>query len=287
MSDDTQNVDTVRKDVNIFLEEACLELEVPSIGDLSPTRVPKLLKDTMAKLFYRSLLLLEEFVGVTTTDFKAATNTVKAQMIESQKTIIQLQSDLIECKNEQVESMKAAVKSSVGESVKAEFQSYSSVLQKNCQQPTTSLNSEDLKKVVHTVVKEEDRSRNLMIFNLPENDNEDLNSLVGDLFQSIEEKPRVEACRLGSGGGKSKRTVRPVRVTVASSTIVGQILSKARHLKQVNGYKTVFLSPDRSPEQRVAQRELVQNLKQLIKEEPDKVHYLKNGKIISAMKKPN
>ena len=170
--------------------------------------------------------------------------------------------------------------------MKAEFQSYSSVLEKNCDQPSTSVNREELKKVIHTVVQEEDRSKNVMIFNLPESENEDLNSAVGELFLSIGEKPRVEACRLGSVSGKSGKTVRPVRVSVASSSIVGQILSKARKLKQMYCYKTVFLSPDRAPEQRAAQRELVQNLKRVKKEEPEKVHYLKSGKIISAVKKP-
>ncbi len=194
MSGVTQNFDTVRKDVNFLLEEACLELGVPSISELSPARVKKVVKDTLADLLFRSLLLLEDFVGVTTTDFKVATNTVKNQMIESQQKVIQLQSDLLECKNEQLESLKTAVKSSVGESVKAEFQSYSSALKKNCETPPTPVNREELKKVIHTVVQEEDRSRNVMIFNRPEQENEDLNVTVSEVFQSIREKPRFEAC---------------------------------------------------------------------------------------------
>ena len=70
---------------------------------------------------YDASKFLEEFTGVVSTDYKAASNSVKHQMFERQETIIKLQSQLLACKNEQLESLQTSVKSPVGESVKAEF----------------------------------------------------------------------------------------------------------------------------------------------------------------------
>ena len=67
-----------------------------------------------------------------------------------------------------------------------------------------------------------------MIFGLPEEENEKLSEKVTDVLVTIGEKPRLDACRLGSKsvGGK----VRAVKVTLSSSAIVNQILLKARKL---------------------------------------------------------
>ena len=137
-----------------------------------------------------------------------------------------MQSDLIECRNGQIESFKTAVASTVGDTVKAEFKTYSSALQKNLPQPKPTVKTEELKKAVQTVMQEEDRGRNVMIFNLPERENEDINTVGAGVFEAIGEKPRVEACRLGKR--KSSKSIRPVKVTVANSTVVSQILSKTK-----------------------------------------------------------
>ena len=237
----------------------------------------------MSELFQQSMSLLGEIVSVITTDFEMAPKSVKQQMFESQQTIIKLQSELIDCKNEQLESVKAAVTSSVGESVKAELKSYSSALQDNLVQSKQPVNTEELKKAVKTVVQEEDRTRNVMIFNLPEQENEDISSVVTGLFEALGEKPRTEASRLGRK--KSDKSVRPVKATFTNSTVVSQILSKARNLRKVSGFESVFVCPDRSPEQRAQQKQLVTDLKRLAREQADKKHFIRNGEIISVDKK--
>ena len=75
-------------------------------------------------------------------------------------------------------------------------------------------------------------------------------------------------CRVGkkiSGG-----TARPVKVTTSSATIVDHILYKAKRLKQTIKFKTVFLSPDRSLEQREKHRQLVLDLKKRLWKSPVK-----------------
>lgn len=149
---------------------------------------------------------------------------------------------------------------------------------------TTTKTTEELKKAVKTVVQEEeDRSRNVMIFNLPDQENEDINSVVAGVFEAIGEKPRVKACRLGKR--KSNKSMRTVKVTVANSTVVSQILSNARNLRKVSNLKSVFVCPDRSTEQRAKQKLLVTDLKRLAKEQTDMKHFIRNGEILSVEKK--
>jgi hypothetical protein len=143
--------------------------------------------------------------------------------------------------------------------------------------------TEELKKAVQTVMQEEDRGRNVMIFNLPERENEDINTVVAGVFEAIGEKPRVEACRLGKR--KSSKSMRPVKVTVANSTVVSQILSTTKNLRKVDDLQSIFVCPDRSIEQRAKQRLLVADLKRLAREQNDKKNFIRNSEILSLDKK--
>ena len=62
-----------------------------------------------------------------------------------------------------------------------------------------------------------------MVFGLAEDsgDEEQLNSKVCAVFEQLGVKPRVEASRLGV---KGRRSPRPIKVTLSSSTVVHQIL---------------------------------------------------------------
>ena len=131
-------------------------------------------------------------------------------------------------------------------------------------------------------VDEEDRCKSLMIFGLPEKSNEDLNSSVNTLFNALGEKPRIDACRLGKKRTDSK--FRPVKVTATNSTVVAHILSKAKLLRKKSAYDKVYISPDRSPEQRLKQKQLVIELKQLAVSNPGQRHFISGGKIHSKDK---
>ena len=101
-----------------------------------------------------------------------------------------------------------------------------------------------LQTVVKRVVEEEDRSRNLVIFGLAEEDGEKVTEKVGEVFEAVGEKPTVEACRIGKKKTNLENACRPVKVTVSSSLMVTQILTKARKLRLSEKFKTVFVSPD-------------------------------------------
>ena len=281
-----QDLDDLIQDSVLLLQTAKDDIGVPelSMKKVAPNRFMQLNKDKLCALLCNSLNRLEDFTSVTSTDFRVAVDCVKHEVMESQKTIIKLQSELLDCKNTQLVSLQSSVKTSVGESVKAEFESYSAALQSTSVPAAVSepVSSDTIKQVVQTVYQEEDRSKNLIIFGLPEQQNEDLSELVNEVFQEIGVKPRVESCRVGRR--RSGNTIRPVQVTAASSTTVTQILSKSRKLRSSTKFKTVFINPDRSLEQRAKQRELVNNVKKLKTEQPAKIHFIRNATIISIDK---
>ena len=72
-----------------------------------------------------------------------------------------------------------------------------------------------------------------MIFRLEEEKKESQPDKVTEMLSQLGEKPNIEVSRLGQQSLALKKTfVLPVKVTVASSTIVQQILRKSRHLRQ-------------------------------------------------------
>ena len=76
-----------------------------------------------------------------------------------------------------------------------------------------------------------------MVFGLCDDENEDLNQKICELFEHLGEKPKIEARRLGKKS--TTAAARPVKLTLSRSTIVQQMLSKSKK------HKTVFLSADR------------------------------------------
>ena len=123
----------------------------------------------------------------------------------------------------------------------------------------------------------EDRSRNLMIYGLTEGDGEDLPKKVADIFLHLGEKPKFSIpCRVGT---PSTGNVRPVKVSFTSPSVVLTLLSKSKTLRESQTFKTVFVSPDRSKEERIARRTLVLELKEKRKGEPDSIFMIKSGKV--------
>ena len=182
------------------------------------------------------------------------------------------------CKTEQIQTMKSSVKTSVEESVKAEFVSYSTKLQSKA----PVIPPDSVRSVVKTVMEEEDRSQSVMLFGLEELDEEQIYDRVNEVFGDLGEKPRFEAQRLGKRSSGDAKKVRPVKVNLPSSAVVTQLLKKARNLRQSEKHKSVFISPDKTPEERATQRKLVEEMKKKAMEEPEKRHFIRRGAICSV-----
>ena len=88
------------------------------------------------------------------------------------------------------------VVSSVEDTVKSELKSYSAAVQES-KSTASVIDRKVLKTVVKDVVAEEDRTRNLMIFGLREETNEQINDKFSEILLEIDKKPKLKPVRLG------------------------------------------------------------------------------------------
>jgi hypothetical protein len=200
------------------------------------------------------------------------------ELISHQKTIIDLQEKLIEKKDEELGAVKTAVQTTV----QSEMNSYSSVLRKTCNE---ALAPRRMQAAMKSVAVDEDRSKNLIVYGLAETKEENLEEKVSEVLQHLGEKPRiVNCCRMGKDVADGGPAVKPIKFTLAGTDLVRQILSKTRRLREVEGYTSVYICPDRSAENRLAFKKLVDEVKQRRTDEPNRVHVIKNFKIVSSEK---
>jgi hypothetical protein len=204
---------------------------------------------------------------------------------DSQKKMIELQGELLNCKDAQISGMQQAVqseirnlKSEVTDTVKSGIVSYSEAVKKSSS-CSAAVPPENLQKMLKKVVEDEDRSKNLMIFGLDECADDKLNESVVEVLETLEEKPKVETvCRIGAVKVGYRR---PVKIVFRNSEIVHQILLKSKKLKNIANFRSVFLAPDRCPEERKKHRELILQLKEKRKVDSNKRHVIRNGQIVS------
>lgn len=274
MESEERDRDDLVSAVSTWLGDTLSELDVRSAMELSPHRCMQQLKEKLAKELLQALVYVENQNDLLR-NVKCEAAALKTELIRSQEKVIALQAELLDAKTEQLKSLQISVRTSVEDTVKAELKSFSDVVQT----PSPAVEQKALKTVVKHIVEEEDRSRSLMMFGLPEEVNEQLCDKVSEVFQELGEKPRLEASRLGT---PSSGKVRPVKINVTSAATVHQILIKARNLNQSVKHKSVFISPDRTPAQRAEHRLLVVELKRKTKEDKSQRHYIKGGQVCSA-----
>ncbi len=175
-------------------------------------------------------------------------NLMKTEALADKAAVIRLQSELLKSKESELESVKTAVQETVNSSVQAGIQSYSAAVSSNIPNAAPVFTPDTLKKAVRTAMVEEDRSRNLLVFGFAEQQKENVEQSVSELFLQLGEKPRIMAANRLGGTNSDKRSkdCTPVKVTLASATSVNQILTRKGRLKQTVQYKSVYVRPDRS-----------------------------------------
>ena len=217
-------------------------------------------------------------------DYSRIIDLMKIEAIADKTKVVNAQEKLLELKDEQLNTLKTAVQTTVQNSVEKEIKQYSQALTTNSS--GTGVSHGALKNVVKSALKEEDRSKNLVVFGLVEEEKEQLESVVGELLSDLGEKPRVSASRIGvkSSESRSKPVCRPVKLSLPNSSAAHQILMKAKTLKEMPKYRSVYICPDRSPEERAARRALVTKLKEANVKQPGMTHFIRNGKLHSVEK---
>ena len=203
-------------------------------------------------------------------------------MLVNQKELIQVQSDLIACQKTKLDA--------VHDTVQSEIKTFSEVVQKNCTANSVSnITPAKLKKVVRTAFIDEERPKNLIIFGAAEKlycKEEEMSDedLVDEIFSVVGEKPDVENCyRIGMK--RSDDRGRPIKVTLRNADAVRDVLSGAKALKSILApdysfkFSQLYLSPDRTDEERQLRKKLVQEMKEKIKVDASKRYYIKDRKV--------
>lgn len=211
---------------------------------------------------------------------------MKKAKTEDQAKIIALQNKLIDAKDEQVKRLQESVAKEV-KTVKQEMETFSSVLQKEMKNQTSEVTKNvassvfSVKKVgevVKDAVEKEERGKNLVLFGVNEEANEQLNTRVGDILENTGQKPRILECfRLGK---VEDGNTRPVKVKLENSVVVREVLRKSKLLKNAEGCRNIFICPDRTVEQRRAQKELLSQLRQKRTENPDARYCIRSGQVM-------
>ena len=112
---------------------------------------------------------------------------LKDEKITDQDKIIELQNKLIKKKDEELNVVKNTVSS--------ELKSYSSVLRESC---SAALEPRKIVSAVRKVAEREDRSKNVIVFGVSEEQEENVDNKVKLLLEKLEEKPHTaNCCRIG------------------------------------------------------------------------------------------
>ena len=204
----------------------------------------------------------------------------------AQVKIMALQDDLIKSKEGQLASIRTTVReevASVQSAVKTEIRSWSEVAGQ--QATNQSISTARIKEAVKSAVVEEDKSRNVLIFGKSEVTNEDVAATVAEILLDIDERPKLVECRrIGARESASEGKPRPIKVKLSSSDAVSSVLRNASALKISATNKSTFLAPDRTLEERLAHKKLVEHMRRKMGEDSGSYHYIRRGLIMSVKK---
>ena len=190
--------------------------------------------------------------------------------IADQARILELQRDLIVRRDKELEAVKTTVQT--------EMKGYNTVVAKNC---TAALAPKKIEAAVRKVSDKEDRSRNVIIYGVEDEENEKLKQKVETILEEIGEKPVLKD--FGRVGVKRSdvKTPRPIKFTLSNSDHGNQVLRSARQLHSKEGYRSVYICPDRTVEERRAHKKLMELLKEKRKAEPNRTHIIRNNRVVS------
>lgn len=208
-------------------------------------------------------------------------------LLASQKKVIQTQKDYIACQSDKIDSVQQTVKS--------EIKNYSEAVKKHL--PVRSaITPAKLKQVVKSAITDDNRLKNIMIFGVDEektfNDEPvDDAECVTDIFDFIKQGDKLKNSVdkiIRVGEKKEAGSPRPLKVCMRNVETAQLAIKHGKLLRQfpVNeneGYsvdfRRVFISPDRTPEERDARRTLVKEMKDKIKDNPSIRYVIKGGKV--------
>ena len=225
--------DSVETDGQKFLLDTVKQCKVDCVQELNHESVNKIgNKGDLAAKFLQAMQLIERQHNMIINQ-RVHVSQYQSRMIQLQDQVIKLQEQLLSAKEglskaiEFNEHLKTEFFEGVQKEVSSVKQSFSDVVKSGSIENSAAISTESIKSVAKQIALEEELGRNIMVFGLCEEVNEEINTKVAEVLESLGEKPRVEACRIGK---KSPSAARPVKVSFSSSSIVQQILKKSSKL---------------------------------------------------------
>lgn len=187
--------------------------------------------------------------------------------VSAQKEVIVLQKRVIDIQEQHIERTETVVGEKVRDTLQTEIRSYSgalasdtveAVMKKVPQQQAAAPTFEAMRKVVKFAAEEEERAKRLVFFGLDEGEKEGDEVDPYVVIKALDLAPNYDSIkRLGV---RKQGYNRPVLVTMDSTRQAAEILRKSHLLRQIEEFQSVFVSPDRTIEQRKQHRELVNKL---------------------------
>ena len=273
--------DSVFDDEGFGAEESLWD----SVVAPSKTRVNSVRKDDLVGWVERvGKLLIEKVYPIMKKQGEAERRCLAAEkklverqeeLLSSQRALVEAQAQLVKLQAQLLEKREAAI-TSVKTTAQEEMRSFASVLKKGCD---TALAPQRIQRAVAAASKAEDRSCNIIVYGLPDNaeGNEDL---LPELWTTLTEKPLVKSAqRLGRF---SEGQTRPLRISLASRETQSCVLSKKTRLRQSEVFSRVYISPDLTPEERVARGILVKQLKEKKEQCPGMSFRIKGGEVVEV-----
>ena len=267
----SKHADQLSRATNGLLTEICQEIGVKENSNIRASNIlnrRSVTKEKLSEWLESLCFVLDSFGAPHMQGAVERIEQLTSERLKDQDKIIALQQQLLEKRDGELTSLTTAVQS--------EMQSYSSALTKTC---AAALAPKKIRAAVQSVADKEDRSKNLIIYGIDEAANEVLSDKVSEVISLVDEKPVIrDSCRVGTRRADKPR---PVKFSLNSSDMVSQILSKSKLLRSKEGYKSVYICPDRTVEERRAHKKLWEQIKVKRASEPGKVHVVRDNKIVS------
>jgi hypothetical protein len=274
-----ESLHAMEKKLRSAISPILKETKSTSASEIGITALMKLNKNMLAE-FLVSLVKNYEDSLENCKSAAGAIDVLKTTQIKNQQSIMDLQ-----------QSKLSSVHETMKHEVEHEVKSWADIVQKNCNLDRGKrLTAKSVKEAVKSAVDEEVRSKNFIIYGLEEKSEgeyEDLTIEAAKIFEKAEQQePFPEALDAYRLGVKSPGKIRPVKVTMRYSDEVKHLLNSANKLRKDDGvYKNVYLSPDRSKEERAVHKKLVLEMKELITKNPNKHYFIRGNEIKCTDKK--
>ena len=201
-------------------------------------------------------------------------DSLKVDQLQNKSQLSRVQDELAVKKSVHLDAVK--------NTVEEKLSSWSAVVKKNSS--SNKISQMEMKKAVKSAINESDREFNVIMFNVEEqNDDDTSENYDDDTALEIKDSAGVSTVegeftteRIGT---LDKNKNRPLKVNFDFKSTAFDLLAKSKNLKDDEQYGSVFIVPDRSREERIEHRKLVEQLKLIRTQNPNKRCYIWNKAI--------